>query len=128
MWHSSDPPRPSQAARPLECVAGLPVARHDDIDEARAAFVQYSALYGASPHYERILAVGGRDTAAEAAIVGSESSVAKQIRAVIDAAATVLGAGIFPVGHDYPVRYAAPPIFLPPWPVDRSAGRLGWTA
>jgi hypothetical protein len=126
--HSSDPPRPRQAARPPGCVAGPPVALHDHIDEARAAFVRCFALFGELPDYKWILAVGGRYTAAEAATVGSEFSVATQIRAVIDAAATDLRVGIFPVGDDHPVRYAAPSVFLPPWPVDPSAGRLGWTA
>jgi F420-dependent oxidoreductase-like protein len=57
-------PRISKAAadagRPApRVVAGLPVAVHDDVDEARATAAQQFAIYGQLPNYQRILAHGG---------------------------------------------------------------------
>jgi F420-dependent oxidoreductase-like protein len=81
-------------------VAGLPVAVHDDIAEARAAIAGAAAIYDRMPNYRRILEAGGYAGAAEAAIVGDEAAVRRQLQSLIDAGATDIWAGIFAVGDD----------------------------
>jgi F420-dependent oxidoreductase-like protein len=81
-------------------VAGLPVAVHDDVDEARSVAARQFTVYGQLPNYQRILAHGGISTPAGAAIVGNEDSVARQIRALFEAGATDFWAAPFPVGGD----------------------------
>lgn len=91
----------SAAERPTpRIVAGLPVAVHDDIGQARAAVEATAATYGRMPNYRRILHVGGLNNVAEAAIVGDEASVRKQLQALVDAGATDVWAAVFPVGRD----------------------------
>jgi alkanesulfonate monooxygenase SsuD/methylene tetrahydromethanopterin reductase-like flavin-dependent oxidoreductase (luciferase family) len=81
-------------------VAGLPIAVHDDEAEARAVAGQLFAGYGTLPNYRRILDIGGAAGPADAAIVGDEASVAKQITALFDAGADDFWAAPFPVGED----------------------------
>jgi F420-dependent oxidoreductase-like protein len=81
-------------------VAGLPIAVHDDVAEARAAASELFAMYGTLPNYRRILDIGGADGPAEAAIVGDEASVAAQVAALFDAGADDFWAAPFPVGSD----------------------------
>ena len=85
---------------PARIVAGLPVAVHDDAEEARAAAEAQFGFYGALPNYQRILAIGGVTGPAEAAIVGNEAQVENQLRALFDAGATDVWASVFPVGED----------------------------
>jgi len=89
------------AGRPApRIVAGLPVAVHDDIAEARAAASASSSMYAQMENYTRILEIGGAGTPADAAIVGNESSVTSQLQALLDAGATDIWAAVFPVGDD----------------------------
>jgi F420-dependent oxidoreductase-like protein len=81
-------------------VAGLPVAVHDDVDEARAAAAANSSMYGAMPNYQRILAKGGADSAVDASIIGNERSVRAQLQGLLDAGATDIWAAPFPVGDE----------------------------
>ena len=81
-------------------VVGLPVAVHDDIDEARVVAAQQFAIYDTLPNYQRILAHGGVDSPADAAIVGDEAAVTTQIEAIFEAGGTDLWAAPFPVGTD----------------------------
>ncbi len=81
-------------------VAGLPVAVHDDVDEARSVAAQQFANYGVLPNYRRILDLGGAAGPADAAIVGDEASVTAQIQQLFDAGATDVWAAVFPVGND----------------------------
>lgn len=81
-------------------VAGLPVAVHDDVDEARAAGGEQFALYGTLPNYQRILAHGGISSPTDALVVGNEDAVRTQIEALFSAGATDVWAAIFPVGDD----------------------------
>jgi len=81
-------------------VAGLPVAVHDDVAEARAVAASQFQIYGTLPNYQRILAHGGITNPADAAIVGDETSVAAQLQGLLDAGATDIWAAIFPVGDD----------------------------
>ncbi|MET0727164.1 MAG: TIGR03564 family F420-dependent LLM class oxidoreductase [Acidimicrobiales bacterium] len=89
------------AGRPSpRIVAGLPVAVHDDADEARATAAEVFSLYGELPNYRRILELGGAATPAEAAIVGDEAAVTARIEAMFRAGATDVWAAPFPVGDD----------------------------
>ena len=89
-------------------VAGLPVAVHDDVDEARATAAELFAGYGELPNYRRILDIGGAAGPADAAIVGDEAAVAAQIEALFDAGATDVWAAPFPVGEDRAASRTAP--------------------
>ena len=89
------------AGRPApRIVAGLPVAVHDDIAEARAAASASSSMYAQMENYTRILEIGGVGAPADAAIVGNEASVASQLQSLLDAGATDIWAAVFPVGDD----------------------------
>jgi alkanesulfonate monooxygenase SsuD/methylene tetrahydromethanopterin reductase-like flavin-dependent oxidoreductase (luciferase family) len=91
----------ADAGRPEpRIVAGLPVAVHDDLDEARAATAVTAARYEGLPNYKRILEVGGVDDAVDAAILGDEASVTRQLQGLLDAGATDIQAFIVPVGPD----------------------------
>ena len=81
-------------------VAGLPIAVHDNESEARSAAVTYSSIYAGMDNYQRILQIGGKSTAADAAIVGNEVSVRKQMQSLLDAGATDIWAAPFSVGED----------------------------
>ena len=81
-------------------VAGLPVAVHDDVAEARAVAARQFAVYGTLPNYQRILAHGGVDGPADAAIVGDEAAVTAALQGLLDAGVTDIWASIFPVGDD----------------------------
>jgi len=90
-----------EAGRPApRIVAGLPVAVHDDVDEARAAAAEQFATYGQLPNYQRILAHGGISGPADAVIVGDEASVTRQIKELFEAGATDVWLPPFPVGPD----------------------------
>lgn len=81
-------------------VAGLPVAVHDDVDEARSTAAQVFAGYGELPNYRRLLDIGGAAGPADAAIVGDEAAVTARIEALFAAGATDVWAAPFPVGDD----------------------------
>ena len=85
---------------PARIVAGLPVAVHDDVDEARAVAAQQFAAYGTLPNYRRILDIGGAEGPADAAIVGDEGAVTAAVHGLFDAGATDVWAAVFPVGAD----------------------------
>jgi F420-dependent oxidoreductase-like protein len=89
----------ADAGRPApRIVAGLPVAVHDDVSEARAVAARQFEPYGLLPNYQRILTHGGAAGPGDAAIVGDEASVAAQLQDLLDAGATDIWAAIFPVG------------------------------
>jgi alkanesulfonate monooxygenase SsuD/methylene tetrahydromethanopterin reductase-like flavin-dependent oxidoreductase (luciferase family) len=89
------------AGRPApRIVAGLPVAVHDDVAEARAVAAATFANYGVLPNYRRILDIGGAPGPGDAAIVGDETAVAAQVQALFDAGTTDVWAAPFPVGDD----------------------------
>jgi F420-dependent oxidoreductase-like protein len=91
----------ADAGRPApRIVAGLPVAVHDDVAEARSAAARLYRPYGELPNYRRILSRGGIAGPADAVIVGDEDSVAAQVRALFEAGATDVWAAPFPVGDD----------------------------
>ena len=91
----------ADAGRPEpRIVAGLPVAVHPDIAEARSVATEQFAIYRTLPNYQRILERGGVAGPADAAIVGDESSVTAQLEALFEAGATDVWAAPFPVGGD----------------------------
>ena len=91
----------ADAGRPApRIVAGLPVAVHDDVAEARAVAATQFQVYGTLPNYQRILDHGRASGPAEAAIVGDEAAVTVQIEALFEAGATDVWAAPFPVGDD----------------------------
>jgi F420-dependent oxidoreductase-like protein len=91
----------ADAGRPApRIVAGLPVAVHDDVAEARSVAARLYHAYGELPNYQRILSRGGIAGPAEAVIVGDEDSVTAQVRALFEAGATDVWAAPFPVGDD----------------------------
>ena len=91
----------ADAGRPApRIVAGLPVAVHDDVAEARVVAAELFSVYGTLPNYQRILERGRVPGPAEAAIVGDEASVAAQVEALFDAGATDVWAAPFAVGDD----------------------------
>ena len=91
----------ADAGRPdPRIVAGLPVAVHDDVAEARAVAAELFGVYGTLPNYQRIFERGGVAGPAEAAIVGDEASVTAQIEALFEAGATDVWAAPFAVGDD----------------------------
>jgi F420-dependent oxidoreductase-like protein len=93
------------AGRPApRIVAGLPVAVHDDEAEARSAAAAIPAMSADMENYQRVMDIGGARSAADVALLGGESSVRAQLRALIDAGATDIWAAVFPVGADKPAR------------------------
>ena len=89
------------AGRPApRIVAGLPIAVHDDIAEARAAQVAAAEFYARRPLYRRLVELDGSASAAEVAVVGDERSVTAQLQALLDVGVTDIQAAIFPVGDD----------------------------
>jgi F420-dependent oxidoreductase-like protein len=81
-------------------VCGLPVAVTDDADAAREVAARQFAMYGMLPNYQRVLAAGGIDSPAAAALVGNEDSVAAAVGDLFAAGVTDLWAAPFPVGDD----------------------------
>ena len=100
-WHPASALAAAAAGRPdPRIVAGLPVAVHDDVAEARSTAARQFAVYGTLPNYQRILEHGGVSGPADAAIVGDEAAVAAQLEALVAAGATDVWAAPFPVGDD----------------------------
>jgi F420-dependent oxidoreductase-like protein len=81
-------------------VAGLPVAVHDDLDEARASIAQTAAVYEGMPNYRRIMEIGGAESPADVAVFGDEKSVTRRLQGLLDAGATDIQAFVVPVGAD----------------------------
>jgi F420-dependent oxidoreductase-like protein len=88
-------------------IAGLPVAVHDDVAEARAAVAAMATSYAGLTNYQRVLEAGGVGSPAEAALIGDEESVGAQLNALLDAGATDVWAQIVPVGDSRDGRIAS---------------------
>jgi F420-dependent oxidoreductase-like protein len=89
------------AGRPApRVIVGLPVCVTDDPDAARASYAPRAAILDPLPNYQRIVAAGGFERAADVAIIGDEEAVKAQIRALFDAGATDLWPGPIVVGDD----------------------------
>lgn len=81
-------------------VAGLPVAVHDDIAEARAAVAETSSGYAGMANYQKIIQAGGGSGAEDVAIVGDEAAVYRQLDELLAAGATDVWAQPVAVGAD----------------------------
>jgi F420-dependent oxidoreductase-like protein len=81
-------------------VAGLPIAVHDDIGEAREATAETAVRYESLPNYRQILERGGAERATDAAVLGDEREVTRRLQQMVDAGATDIQAFIVPVGDE----------------------------
>ena len=89
------------AGRPApRVVAGLLVGVCDDEAEGREAAARQFGFYGQLPNYQRILAAGGISGPAEAAVIGDEESVARQLAGFVEAGASDIWTVSVPVGDD----------------------------
>lgn len=89
------------AGRPApRIVAGIPIAVHDDVAEAKEKAARAFQVYGALPNYQRVLGKEGVEGPADIAIVGDEAACERGIREMASAGATDLLAASFPVGDD----------------------------
>ncbi|MEJ5222093.1 MAG: TIGR03564 family F420-dependent LLM class oxidoreductase [Tepidiforma sp.] len=91
----------AEAGRPApRIVSGFPVAVTADAAAARASAAKVFAVYGTLPSYRAVLDVEGAAGPADVAIVGSESEVTEQLRALAAAGVTDFNASPFPVESD----------------------------
>jgi hypothetical protein len=81
-------------------VAGLPVAVHDDVREAREAVAATAEGYDRMANYQNVIRAGGGTSAADVAIVGDESAVARHLQTLIEVGATDVWAQPVAVGAD----------------------------
>lgn len=88
-------------------VAGLPVAVHDDIREARDAIAATAGGYERTSNYQNIIRAGGGASAADVGIVGDEAAVTRQLVELIEAGATDVWAQPVAVGADRAQRSAS---------------------
>lgn len=84
---------------PRVCV-GLPICVTDDRNAGFEQASGYFHNYGNLPSYRRMLDIEGVESPAEVAIIGNESEVEAQLRALSEAGATDFLASIFPEGDD----------------------------
>jgi len=71
-----------------------------DPEQARAAARTMFARYGTLANYQKVFEREGVQSAADLAIVGTESDLERQLRRYADAGVTELWAAVFPVGDD----------------------------
>ncbi len=84
------------AGRPAPQIASsLPICVTNKIDEARERAAKDFQMYGFLPSYRAMLDREGAEGPADVAIVGDESVVEKQVRALADAGVTEYVASIF---------------------------------
>jgi F420-dependent oxidoreductase-like protein len=90
-----------EAGRPApRIVSGFPVAVTSKVGAARESAAKVFAIYGQLPSYRATLDRGGYADASSVAIVGDESEVARQVRALRDVGVTDFNASPFPVDGD----------------------------
>ena len=98
-------PPATRAVRSLEWSWGSPLPSTTTSTRLATAAQQF-AIYGGLPNYRRVLAAGGLDAPAEAALVGDEDAVTRAVESLFAAGATDVWAAPFPVGDDAP-RHAS---------------------
>ena len=84
---------------PRICV-GVPVAVTDDREAGTQAAIRNFERYGNLPSYQNMLKIEGRSHPSQAAIIGNEAEVEREIRAYSDVGTTEFLASPFPVGSD----------------------------
>ncbi|MGE2837093.1 TIGR03564 family F420-dependent LLM class oxidoreductase [Mycobacterium sp. SMC-4] len=97
----------TQGKPPPRIVAGLPVAVHDDVAEARAAIAATAGGYERMVNYQNIIKAGGGAAAADVGIVGDEDLVARRLTELVDVGATDVWAQPVAVGADRDQRKAS---------------------
>jgi alkanesulfonate monooxygenase SsuD/methylene tetrahydromethanopterin reductase-like flavin-dependent oxidoreductase (luciferase family) len=91
----------AEAGRPAPRIAaGFPVAVTNDAAAARATASKVFAMYGTLPSYRAVLDVEGAADPSSVAIVGTESEVESQVRALAKAGVTDFNASAYPVEGD----------------------------
>ncbi|MCH8206205.1 MAG: LLM class F420-dependent oxidoreductase [Chloroflexi bacterium] len=85
--------------KPRVCV-GLQIAVTDDRQAAHREAANLFGRYGYLPSYRRMLDIEGVEGPADVAILGNESQVEDQLRALAQAGATDFMAAIFPTDDD----------------------------
>ena len=79
---------------------GVPVAVTDDREAGTQAAIRNFERYGNLPSYQNMLKIEGRSHPSQAAIIGNEAEVEREIRAYSDVGTTEFLASPFPVGSD----------------------------
>ncbi len=81
----------AEAGRPApRVIAAVPVLLSADAENARAAAAQHLSFYETIPSYRNVIAREGIDNVVDLAAIGSEETVARQLRSYLDAGATEL--------------------------------------
>jgi F420-dependent oxidoreductase-like protein len=88
-------------------VAGLPIAVHDNMTEARAAVTAMSSGYAGRANFQRIIESGGGTSPGDIAVVGNEAAVTQQLHDLVGAGATDVWAQPVAVGADRDQRRAS---------------------
>ncbi|MGC4935289.1 TIGR03564 family F420-dependent LLM class oxidoreductase [Gordonia sp. DT30] len=79
------------AGRPApRIVAAVPALATDDVAPARAAARSAASFYETIPSYQRVLELGGFDSAGDVFVIGDEAAVADGLQEYLDAGATDL--------------------------------------
>jgi F420-dependent oxidoreductase-like protein len=79
----------AEAGRPApRIIAAVPVLLSTDIDNARAAGAQQLSFYEAIPSYRKVIARERVTSIVDLAAIGSEKTVARQLRSYLDSGAT----------------------------------------
>ena len=78
----------------------LPVAVTDDATAARKQAAQEFQMYGFLPNYRRMLDIEGAQGPEDVAVIGTETEVESQIRAIAAAGTTDFIAALFPTDGD----------------------------
>jgi F420-dependent oxidoreductase-like protein len=90
-----------EAGRPCpRIVCGFPIAVTHEVAAARESAEAFLARSAKLPAYQRVLERGGLARPSEAAIVGDEAAVARELAALAAVGATDLNAVLFPVEGD----------------------------
>jgi len=97
--------------KPRICVA-LPIVVTDDPAAAHEYVASALQRYGQLANYRRLLDIEGVAGPADVAVIGNESEVAQQLRALADIGTTDFLASISPVGADGPASEARTWAFL----------------
>ena len=89
------------AGRPAPRIGvALPVAVTDDATAARKQAAQEFQMYGFLPNYRRMLDIEGAQGPEDVAVIGTETEVESQIRAIAAAGTTDFIAALFPTDGD----------------------------
>jgi F420-dependent oxidoreductase-like protein len=87
----------AEAGRPEpQIIASLPIALTNDVEGAREAATKQFQVYGNLPSYRSMLDTGGAVSPGDAAIVGDEAALDRQLRELEEAGVTLFTTSVFP--------------------------------